>query len=346
MSKLRTEWNMPRSGGFIDTSKSQIADSNNTVPAGDSSKPRNKPVHNAASRAIKKTPAKRTKGHAGAMASADVSPAALAAVALFKGIEPANLATAVGIPTSTLIAYFQGKQVSLRAETKRNLADYLGVDSKNGRLRSGQVHIFQLGYISYLSSKSVFEKQMAALGALIKDSSAAAINFSNSTLYRRMTAPQMHVLQNQHIRAIFVSAQRATYKAKFAPEYIPGCTWVRRSEELSMAGVYQREMELMLRDLDVTPVDFDEIFLGKKALSWSDVQTTAREHQVSKLELVQWIKTVGANRKGKIIDKNLRVISVKKDVTALPPMGTSDTNVEVDLETGLANIPMYAGASR
>lgn len=324
MSRLTKEWKMPQTGAFMDATKLPQPVSKEAAPDAAPTKSRAKSSQSAGASVPKRTAAKRTKASASTLNAVDVTPASLAAVALFKGIHPSNLATAIGIPTSTVLAFFNGKQVSLRAETKRNLADYLGVDWKNGRLRSGQVHIFQLGYIGYLSSKQTFQSNMVALGALINKSSAAAINFANANIFRRMTTPEMHVIQNHHIRAIFVSCKRASYNARFSPEYFSECSWIGHDESKSKAGIYQPEMEVMLRDLDVTPVDFDEIFLGKKALSWADVQTTSREHQVSKLELVQWIKTVGANRKGKALDKTLRVINGKIEQENVDQAGTSE----------------------
>lgn len=237
-----------------------------------------------------------------------VSAESLAAVAIFKGIIFSSLATAIGIPLATLEAYFSGSPISMRLATKQLLANNLGVDLQNGRMRDGQVHIFKFDNMGYFSSQATFKNHMVALGFLLKDSFAVSIGLPLLNSAKRLTMPTLHVVQNNHVRALFVSSRRGFYNAVFRPELISGCNWALKNEKASVANVYQEATTNLLINLDITPVDFDEIFLGRKALSWSDVETMARINQVSKKALVDWIQTVGISRSGTILEKSMHML--------------------------------------
>jgi hypothetical protein len=82
----------------------------------------------------------------------------------------------------------------------------------------------------------------------------------------------------------------------------------------------------------MTPIEFDEIFQGKHALAWVDVEQTARVHQVTKQEIILWIESVGVNRAGNYHRPNLRVIEAAvAGLEFAPTAGAANTTSSAPL---------------
>lgn len=226
----------------------------------------------------------------------EITAATLAAVAHFKSIKIETLAVAVGLPLETVKAYFDGRKVALRQATVDLMAAFLGVDLKTGRFTRNQVHVLRLSAMPFFSRRKTFRGLMADMGVLVRESKAAHLRLSGLGIFGRMFSPTYHVLQNDHVRVLFVGSRRFTYKAQFAPNLVSVCEWFKKTAKSSSVRVSLSDTIERITTQDMTPLEFDEIFSRGTAVSWLDVQHTARANQVSKAELQTWIQQTGADR--------------------------------------------------
>lgn len=298
----------PSAGSFLvsDPGTVQLPDSaptqplqNETSMTAPATPARATPARAKATSLIKRTapPARPVANVAPPRPLASVAPAALAAVAFFKGIPSIAIASAVGLPVASIDAYLNGKAAALRATMVPLLAEVLGVDLQQGRLKAGQVHIFDLAAMPFFSTRSTFLAKLTALGSLLGETSAVALDFPCYGGVKRVLTRPVHVVQSNSVRAVFLGARRGCYRAIFDPAELTNCKWALKSPEASRARVFQQEIALRLLSADLTPVEFDEAFQGRAALSWSDVEGTARAYQVTKAELVAWMEARCPERK-------------------------------------------------
>ena len=68
-------------------------------------------------------------------------------------------------------------------------------------------------------------------------------------------------------------------------------TWLTKNKKTSVVKVYQPDLVDRVLKADITPVEFDELFDGKKATTWSDIQNMARISNVSKKEIIAWLES-------------------------------------------------------
>lgn len=225
-----------------------------------------------------------------------VSAAAMAAVAFFKGIPVKAIAAAACAPASAVSQYLDGTTPKIKMQLKSAIAEFLGIDLMTGRLKRGVVHFFHLGYMGRWSSEAEFRAKLGAMGALLRESKAARLHFPTVGLLRRGDYKDIHVVQNDNIRAVFVGGSPVRYRARFRLDSIPRCRWVLNTEEESVVEVSQSPIAKRIKAADLTTLEFDEIFLEDKALTWEDVDASARVNLVSKGQIIDWVETVGANR--------------------------------------------------
>ena len=216
---------------------------------------------------------------------------AFATVALMKGITILAISSAIGAPVSAIENFFAGKQNALRQVTVHALAKILGVDMITGRLASDQVHVFNLCVFNSFHSKKSLSTHLNSFAELFKGSKAVNLDFACMSNIKRSMTKQVHVIQSSKVRAIFLGANKLQFSAEFDPEMITGVTWLTKNKKTSVVKVYQPDLVDRVLKADITPVEFDELFDGKKATTWSDIQNMARISNVSKKEIIAWLES-------------------------------------------------------
>lgn len=220
-----------------------------------------------------------------------IAPQTLATVAFFKGIQVTAIAAALGVPAAAVQGYFMGVPSSLRPAVAELLADVIGVDLQHGRLKDGQVHVFNFDAMPFFSSQDEFTRKLKDLSTLLSDTRVVSLSFPSMPGIKRALTRTVHVAQNNHIRAVFLGSRRAFYSAVMDPARTLCCRWALKTSKASVVPVYQGETCDRLLASDMNPVEFDELFQGKEALAWCDVENMARVHQVSKSDIVAWIES-------------------------------------------------------
>lgn len=162
----------------------------------------------------------------------------------------------------------------------RRIAACLGADLSTMRFASGQVHVFDLRKVS----RSAVRTTLRAVGLLARSAVVAELGVPKG-LRARMSGMRYFVLQTEAFRAIVVSSRGRPFEICD----IPSARWVRREHHLSVVPVENHELLKHVQDLSLTEVEFDEIFQGARALSWSDVIVAARFNGVAKSDLMGFI---------------------------------------------------------
>jgi hypothetical protein len=225
-----------------------------------------------------------------------VTSAAIASVALFRGVGEEALANASGMPLPLLRNYLRGKAKSIQIPHKVALCDVLGIDIESGRLRGNQVHFFDLGKLARFSTPGEFADRLRALSYLLRGTKCAALKFPTLPMFK--LSPVVHVVQNVHFRIVLLGARKPFYLAEFKPELLANdaCEWARGARKLAVAPVVQHVLAQRILNRDLLPMEFDEIFRGDNVVTWEEIEQAARTFQVSKDEILAWIETVGENR--------------------------------------------------
>lgn len=270
----------------------------------------------------------------GAATILNIGYAPLAALSIFKRISCESLARIVGVASQSIESFFDGRPTDLAMSAKLIIAEVLGIDLKTGKLNSKHVHVLYLNALPNISSKNVFERHMNALGSLMLESKAVKLGFPTEKKPFKKS-PSVHVLQNSNVRIVFFGARKMFYNAVFDVDLIHNCKWALKDNKV--LDVYHADSAQRLLKGDVTTVDFDEIFEGKKALCWDDVEHAARKNLVGKREIIQWIEAVSVNR---VIGKDsikLRVIDGGMMDAETTPTATSETEMASDVD-GARNV--------
>lgn len=249
-------------------------------------------------RNVRRRPVVTTAPIGSAVASVFVADtSAMAAVAKLKGIEAKAIAFACALPTVAVNSFLAGKNVSMRAGSKQAIAAFLGVDLATNRLSGNQVHFFDLAHLGRFTSRKAVANAILPLAPLLRGAKVMKLGFPTDNVFSRKLGPATYVLQNDFLRAAFVNASASMMSAGFDVAMVAPCKWAFGTEAESAFDVVQESLAKHIHTLDVTPNEFDEIFDGTNAVLWSDVEACARANQVTKSEIVAWVKTVSANRR-------------------------------------------------
>lgn len=220
--------------------------------------------------------------------------APLFALSIFKRISSETLARIVGAPEKTIDSFFNGKSNDLSNSARINIAEVLGVDLRTGKLSGKQVHNLYLDELPFFSSNDTFQRHMHSLSVLISPSRAVKVGFpTEKKVFSSM--PNIYALQNETVRILFYSGKAMLYNSSFDPDHLSACKWAMKNKHGTIDVLHKEAAQRILCG-DVTSIEFDEIFDGKKALCWADVEAEARQNQVTKREIITWIQTVGSNR--------------------------------------------------
>lgn len=233
-----------------------------------------------------------------ALDAVDFGAKILNSVALLKGLTNSEIANAVNVPKNTIDAYLAGRKVGFREDIRKNIAGFLGVDLATCRLSSDRVHIFALNKLPFATKKECFDKHMRHISYLLRDSKAAKLEFPHLSRMERNAARLRgaHVMQNASSRAIFIGGWCLGFHATLDMESFKDCKWASGKVGTSLVQVLERSLSLRIADGDVTAMEFDEIFRGADAISWADIEMSARINQVSRDEIHEWIETIGQRR--------------------------------------------------
>lgn len=234
-----------------------------------------------------------------ALDAPNVSETLLSSVAHLKGFTDEAISSAINAPKGTIGAYFAGRKVGYREDMRTTLAAVLGVDLAAGRLKSDCVHVFRLDKLPFFTSRKRFDLYLQSIGYLLRGSRAAKLTFSSLDFGPRLAngVRGIYVAQNKQTRAILVGGWCAGFHATLATSKIEGIKWANKGARTnSVVDVCDPMLATRICNGDITVTEFDEIFRGAEATTWSDVEMSARVNLVSRDEIVNWIETVGNRR--------------------------------------------------
>jgi hypothetical protein len=227
----------------------------------------------------------------------------LCAVAKLKGIDFKEISKATGvpvdvvnsiIPVDVVHSIFSQSQAPIFASTTiKKIADVLGIDFERLRFTSDRVHTFDLKNIGLFVSKEIAHRYLRGVGLLARGCKLGHTKISKPF---SLASASLCVAQSKCFRGIFFDSG----SMKLAPELLVDSGWARKSRTGSELSISNKELSTAILRRDITPVEFDELFMGSAALTWDDVRMQARIAGVSKLELVSFIKTMA----GKELDSN------------------------------------------
>lgn len=289
-----------------------------------------------------------------ALDAVDFGAKILQSVALLKGLTNSEIANAVNVPKNTIDAYLAGRKVGFREDIRKNIAGFLGIDLATCRLSSDRVHIFALNKLPFATKKECFDKHMRHISFLLRDGKAAKLEFPHLSRMERNAARLRgaHVMQNASSRAIFIGGWCLGFHATLDLESFKDCKWASGKVSTSLVQVVERSLSLRIADGDVTALEFDEIFRGPDAISWADIEMSARINQVSREEIHEWIETIGQRRAMEATfsqARNLAAVTSKASSTsaeATPGKGAASTaeviSPSFDHITLITNFPRVA----
>jgi hypothetical protein len=219
---------------------------------------------------------------------------------MLKGVSVETIAEAIDTPVETVSAFMAGRKVPVAAATARRIGTFLGIDMDSARLLPDMVHVFDCANVGKLASRPEFERRIGAIGVLLRESKAGRLKFKALRMTARPVAGlfPIHVVQNDFFSAVVFGAPRLGFVARFDTRFVPDCQWVIPGKERrSTVPVTQKALCYRLLKREITGIEFNEIFEGRNARTWSDVEAASIENQVAKVDLIQWIQLIGQNRK-------------------------------------------------
>lgn len=246
-----------------------------------------------------------------------VIPSALSmfAISESKGITIQSLAIFASIPLGNLEKFFNGNKDAVSEDSKWKIAEILGFNKK-GFLCSDSVHFICLDRLT--GSKEIRFKKMKSIGSLIAPARAAIVKLPISSLIKQpVTSIDLRtffVVQNSDVRVLFSGSLDLHFKLRSAdwqdgPAFIDQCAWAGGSFQKSVVRIMTPGNIRRIRSMDMTPIEFDNLFSEGKAATWEDADVIARKAGISAEEVIHWIETVGRNRtQGTDVPVELRVV--------------------------------------
>ncbi|MEJ6002659.1 hypothetical protein [Paucibacter soli] len=209
----------------------------------------------------------------------------LRSVAMLKGIDADAIARSSGIPMQLVESIFNDYGAgSIKKGAIKRVAQVLGIDLSVMRFAAGQVHIFQVDRIKARAGSEEFRQAMRGVGLLARNVRAAELKVGTGIRAFKWRG-RMHVVQNDHFRALFVGSG----SKKFDLSFVPSADWVCKDRADSTVPIANHELIEGLIARDLTEGEFDELFLGVDALTWDDIRVASRVNGVSKVELMRFI---------------------------------------------------------
>ena len=211
----------------------------------------------------------------------------LRSVALLKGMTAASVAQASGIPVNLVDSIFNDHGVgSIKKGAIKRVATVLGIDLSVMKLASGQVHIFNLAQLpGRIGGKGAYQAARA-VGLLARAAHVGELKVG-AGLKSLAWRGRMHVVQSETFRALFIGS----VTKKFDIGFLPSATWVCGNRAASVVAIENAELSKLLMARDLTEGEFDELFQGARALTWSDVRVASRVNGVSKADLMSFIES-------------------------------------------------------
>lgn len=211
----------------------------------------------------------------------------LRSVALLKGMTVPSVAQASGIPLNLVESIFNDHGIgSIKKGAIKRVATVLGIDLSVMKFSSGQVHVFNLGYLpGRMGSKAAYQT-VRAVGLLARASYVGELKVG-SGLQSLMWRGRMHVVQSEAFRALFIGSAMK----KFDIGFLPSAVWVCGNRSGSVVAIENAELSKLLVARDLTEGEFDELFQGTRALTWDDVRVASRVNGVSKADLMSFIES-------------------------------------------------------
>lgn len=229
------------------------------------------------------------------------------AVSEAKDISVQALATLVSVPIGNLEKFFNGNNEAIMEHSKSKISEFLGFN-KQGKLSSEFVHFMRLEKLT--GSKEMRFKKMRAIGSSLNASKAALVKLPFSI----KDARSFFVVQNSEVRILFSGGIDLHFKLRSTdwqegPAFIEDCKWAASTLSKSFVKITREDNTQRIRSMDITPIEFDNLFSEGKAATWADADVIARKAGVSAEEVIHWIETVGKNRtQGADVPPELRVV--------------------------------------
>lgn len=243
---------------------------------------------------------------------------ALLAVAEGKGVSLKALASLSSCALGNIEKYFSGRDDAILESAKKNIAGILGFNNR-GMLNSSVVHFINIDEIS--GNRADRLRKLKAIGGCIGHSMAAIIDIPFLVNDLRSFFVVQNVDRNiaegaesHDVRVLFCGGLKLLLSLRSAawhdgPEFIPQCKWARGSAKNTHVKIKRSDNISHVRNMDMTPIEFDGLFFEERSATWNDADLLARKAGISTEEVIHWIETVSKNRShGEDVPVELRVI--------------------------------------
>lgn len=244
----------------------------------------------------------------------------LKSMATLKGMSADSIARASGIPAALVTSIFDDKGVgALKPGAIKKVAAVVGIDLSCMRLSAGQVHIFHMSNLPSGPGAGEGFQMMRGIGLLARCAKVAELRIGSGLTAMRWSG-RMHVAQFEQTSMLFVGSR----SKRFCIDTIPSGAWACGKREQTIVPVENQELTKHLLSFDLTEGEFQELFLGRKALTWDDVRVASRVNGVSKSELMAFIISRSAEIEKSEDDAGRRAAADARPSLRLVDVGTAE----------------------
>lgn len=212
-------------------------------------------------------------------------------VATLKGMTPQIVSEKSGIALPIVQAVLHGgAQADIKISAVQGVSQALGIDLGELRMADGAVHIFDISASGAKKGAGGFTLHERGVGLLMRGALIVRVNPDKAGAAPKSRFSAYHAAQVGDARAVFVSSTMPLVGRRFDPSMIPSSKWACGDEVKSKLGLQSQELSTQLVIRDLNRVEFDQMFRGEDVVSWDDLRTLARAHNLSRTDIQDIIR--------------------------------------------------------